>query len=248
MFGLKPRNKEQLFSIDLLLDPSVKIVSLIGAAGCGKTTIALACGLKQCLDEQIYEKLIVTKPVNPVGRDIGFLPGTKEEKMDPWIAPIKDNLNFLFGNKNNSPYYSSTKNSDSTQQKGKKNIRVKKDGEPPVVFKSDPYIQMLFESGKIEVEAITYMRGRSIANAFMIIDEAQNLTNHELKTIITRVGEGTKIILLGDIQQIDVPYLDMLSNGLTYSIEKFKNSRLSGHVTLIKGERSELATLAAEIL
>ena len=174
--------------------------------------MAVAAGLEQVLGEKsIYKKLIVSRPIQPLGKDIGFLPGTLEEKMDPWLMPIKDNLEFLMGNDRNT-------------------------------------VQTYFEQGVIEIEAITYIRGRSITNAFIIIDEAQNLTRHELKTILTRVGEGTKIILTGDIEQIDNAYIDETSNGLTYAVEKFKEYDVSGHITLQKGERSKVATLAAKIL
>jgi len=200
--------------MDLLFDKNINIVSLTGQAGTGKTLIAAACGLEQVLNSTRsqggYDKLIITRPVQPLGRDIGFLPGTLEEKMMPWIAPIRDNLEHLFG--------------DRTA------------------------LDMQLEQGIIEIEAMTYIRGRSISNAFMVVDEAQNLTPHELKTIITRVGHGTKLILTGDIQQIDNSYVDAVSNGLTYAVEKFKEYEISGHVSLIKGERSKLATLASEIL
>ena len=211
-WGVKPRNKEQSFGLNLLRDPNVPLVSLIGKAGSGKTLLALSAGLEQVLEGRgDYKHLIVSRSVQPMGKDIGFLPGTMEEKMMPWIAPIRDNLKYLMGNSNET---------------------------------LDTYI----EQGVIEIEALTYMRGRSIPNAYIIIDEAQNLTLHELKTIITRVGEGTKIVLTGDIEQIDNPYLDGVSNGLTYAIEKFKPYELSGHVTLVKGERSKIATLASKIL
>lgn len=212
-WGLKPRNKEQKFALDALLDDNIKLATLIGAAGTGKTLLAISAGLKQVLENKKYNKLIVTRPIQPLGRDIGFLPGTKEEKMEPWVQPIVDNLEHLF---------SSKKNKD--------------------------ILQMYFDNGLIEVEAITYIRGRSIPNAYIIIDEAQNLTVHELKTIITRVGEGTKIVLTGDIEQIDNDKIDAVSNGLTYAVEKFKKYDISGHITLLKGERSKLASLAAEIL
>ncbi len=214
IWGLSANNKEQKFAMDLLFDKDIKIVSLTGQAGTGKTLIAAASGLEQVLNcttsQGGYDKLIITRPVQPLGRDIGFLPGTLEEKMMPWIAPIRDNLEHLFG--------------DRTA------------------------LDMQLEQGVIEIEAMTYIRGRSISNAFMVVDEAQNLTPHELKTIITRVGHGTKLILTGDIQQIDNSYVDAVSNGLTYAVEKFKEYEISGHVSLIKGERSKLATLASEIL
>ena len=212
-WGLIPRNKEQKFALDILFDDNIKLVTLVGKAGTGKTLLAISSALQQTLEpsNQKYSKVVISRPVQPVGKDIGFLPGTLEEKMDPWIAPIKDNLKFLFNN-------------DS--------------------FTMDMYI----EQENIEIEAITFIRGRSIANAFIIIDEAQNLTTHELKTIITRVGENTKIILTGDIDQIDNTYVDSVSNGLTYAIEKFKEYPVAAHITLLKGERSELATLGAKIL
>lgn len=232
VFGLVPRNKEQQFSLDLLLDDSVKLVSLIGPSGTGKTLLAVAAGMQQVLGAgSKFDKLIITRPVQPVGKDIGFLPGTLEEKMDPWIAPVKDNLNFLVGNKF-----------------GGKKQKVKKDGDPEKEFKRDPYLEMLFEDGRIEVEAIAFIRGRSIPNSFIIIDEAQNLSIHELKTIITRVGDGTKIVLTGDIEQIDNIHVDIFTNGLTYAVEKFKEFPIAGHITLIKGERSELATIASKVL
>ena len=212
IWGIDARNKEQSFALELLMDPDVEVVSLIGQAGSGKTLLAVAAGLEQVLgDDNEYKKLIVSRPIQPLGKDIGFLPGTLEEKMDPWLMPIKDNLEFLLGNDRDT-------------------------------------VKMYFEKGVIEIEAITYIRGRSITNAFIIIDEAQNLTRHELKTILTRVGEGTKIILTGDIEQIDNIYIDETSNGLTYAVEKFKEHEISGHITLQKGERSKVATLAAKIL
>lgn len=210
IWGVKARNKEQLFAMNLLMDPEIPIVSLIGRAGSGKTLIALAAGLEQVLEDSKYKKLVVSRPVQPMGKDIGFLPGSLEEKMLPWLAPIQDNLEFLM--------------SDKTA------------------------FNMYLEQGVIEMEALTYIRGRSISNAFIIIDEAQNLTTHELKTIITRVGEDTKIILTGDVEQIDSQYLDATTNGLSYAIEKFKKTDLAGHVTLVKGERSRVASLAAKIL
>ena len=208
------RNKEQAFAIDMLMDPEIKIVSLVGRAGSGKTLMAIAAGLQQTIglrtDENHYSRLIVSRPVQPLGKDIGFLPGTMEEKMLPWLMPIQDNLKFLMGDRTS--------------------------------------LEMYMEKGKIELEALTYIRGRSIANAFIIIDEAQNLTKHEVKTIITRIGEGTKIVLTGDVEQIDNVYVNETSNGLAHAIEKFKEYRIAGHVTFRKGERSELATLASKVL
>jgi PhoH-like ATPase len=212
LWGIQPKNKEQNFALDLLLDPEIPVVTLVGKAGCGKTLLAVAAGLEQTLGRApIYDRMLVSRPVQPMGRDLGYLPGSIEEKMAPWLAPIQDNLEFLMGN-------------DKTA------------------------LNMHMESGKIEIEALTYIRGRSISKAFIIIDEAQNLSSHELKTIITRVGEGTKIILTGDIEQIDNAYIDETSNGLTYAVEKFKKHSLAGHVTLKRGERSQVATLASKIL
>ena len=217
IWGVRPRNKEQNFAMNLLMDPNVKVLSLVGRAGSGKTLCALAAGLEQVLEppnssEDVrYRKLIVSRPIEPMGRDIGFLPGTLEEKMDPWISPIRDNLEYLMG-------------------ADKKTL------------------DMYLENGIIEIEALTYIRGRSIANAYIIIDECQQLTQHEVKTILTRVGEGTKIILTGDVEQIDNVYVDEISNGLTYAVEKFKPYDVSGHITLLKGERSKVASLAAKIL
>ena len=215
VWGIRARNKEQSFALELLMDPSVPVVTLVGGAGSGKTLCALATGLQQTLEkpansESLYKRIIVSRPIQPMGRDIGFLPGTLEEKMAPWIMPVQDNLEFLMGDKKNLDLY--------------------------------------IDDGFIEIEALTYIRGRSIANAFIIIDEAQQLTRHEIKTILTRVGEGTKIVFTGDIEQIDNVYVDETSNGLTYIVEKFKDSPLAGHITLVKGERSEVATVAAAIL
>ena len=211
MWGINPKNKEQNYALDLLMDPKIPIVTLVGKAGCGKTLLAVAAGLEQVLEKNIYTRMIVSRPIQPMGRDLGYLPGSLEEKMAPWLAPVKDNLEFLMQNDKES-------------------------------------LKMQVDSGKIQIEALTYIRGRSISNAFIIIDEAQNLTSHELKTIITRVGEGTKIILTGDIEQIDNAYIDETSNELTYAVEKFKSHSLAGHVTLLRGERSAVATLASKIL
>ncbi len=234
-FGLKPRNKEQTFSLDLLYDENIKLLTLVGPAGTGKTVIALAAALDQLRSlgsTPRYNKLLVMRTVQPVGKDIGFLPGTLQEKMDPWIAPVRDNLNFLMENKK----LSKKKYADHGDRSQR---RMKDDG---------TYLSLMQESGLIEIEAITYIRGRSIPNAFIIIDEAQNLSVHELKTLITRVGEGTKIVLTGDIQQIDNVHVDVYTNGLTYAVERFKDHTIAGHVTLLKGERSQLATLASQIL
>ena len=211
VWGMRPRNKEQMFALQALLDPNIPIVTLVGKAGCGKTLLAIASGLEQVLETNQHKKLVISRPVQPLGKDIGYLPGTMEEKMRPWLMPIQDNIDFL--------------------------LNGKKD-----------HMSHLFEDGTIQIEALTYIRGRTMSNAFIIIDEAQNLTTHELKTIITRVGENTKIILTGDIEQIDSVYLDSTSNGLSYAVEKFKQYQLSAHITLVKGERSKVATLASKVL
>lgn len=213
-WNIESRNKEQAFAIDMLMNPDIKIVSLIGRAGSGKTLLAIAAGLQQTIglrsENNHYTRLIVSRPIQPLGKDIGFLPGTMEEKMLPWLMPIQDNLKFLMGDRTS--------------------------------------LEMYMEKGKIEIEALTYIRGRSISNAFIVIDEAQNLTKHEIKTIITRIGEGTKIILTGDVEQIDNIYVNETSNGLVHAVESFKQHPISGHMTFRKGERSELATLASKIL
>ncbi len=210
-WNIKPRNKEQSFAIDMLLDPSIRLVSLIGRAGSGKTLCAIAAGLQQTISgDNLYSRLIVSRPIQPMGKDIGFLPGTMQEKMLPWLMPIQDNLKFLMGDKTN--------------------------------------LEMYVENGKIEIEALTYIRGRSISDAFIIIDEAQNLTRHEIKTIITRIGENTKIVLTGDIEQIDNIYVNETSNGLAHAVESFKDYKIAGHITFRKGERSELATLASKVM
>ena len=212
-WGVSPRNKEQKCGMDLLMDDDIPFVSLIGRAGSGKTLMAMAAGLEQVLglEKGRYNRIIVSRPVQPLGKDIGFLPGTMEEKMAPWMKPIFDNMQFIMG-------------SDRTM------------------------LDMYLDNGVIEIDAITYIRGRSISDAYLIIDEAQNLTAHEVKTILTRVGENTKIVLTGDIEQIDNVYTNETSNGLTYAIEKFKESTLSGHITFKKGERSKLASEASKLL
>ncbi|MFB6469541.1 PhoH family protein [Cytobacillus sp. Hz8] len=213
IWGIRPRNVQQTMAIELLLRKDIPLVTLIGKAGTGKTLLALAAGLMQTEDLREYKKLLVARPIVPVGKDLGFLPGEKEEKLRPWMQPIYDNLEYLFN--------------------------TKKPGELDAI---------LAGMGSIEVEALTYIRGRSIPDQYIIIDEAQNLTKHEVKTILTRVGEGSKIVLMGDPEQIDHPYLDAYNNGLTYVVEKFKDQAISGHIKLVKGERSGLAQLAADLL
>ncbi|WEG18517.1 PhoH family protein [Alkalihalophilus pseudofirmus] len=214
VFGLKARNTEQAMALELLLDDSIPLVTLSGKAGTGKTLLALATALHKVQDEQKYKKVSVARPVVPMGKDIGYLPGEMEEKLRPWMQPIYDNLEFLF---------------DCKDQDELNKLLV---GYEEIV----------------SVEALTYIRGRSIPDQFIIIDEAQNLTKHEAKTILTRVGERSKIVLVGDPHQIDHPYLDQYSNGLTYVIEKMKHLQETGHVLLSKGERSNLAQLCADML
>ncbi|HEY4057778.1 MAG TPA: PhoH family protein [Kofleriaceae bacterium] len=217
VWGIKPRNKEQHFALDLLLNDDIKLVTLVGKAGTGKTLLAIAAGLQKVTEEQVFSKLLVSRPIFPLGRDIGYLPGDIEEKLNPWMQPIYDNLELLLG----------------------LNKGDKKDGRS--------YAELV-DLGFVEIEPLTYIRGRSLPNVFMIVDEAQNLTPHEVKTIVTRAGEGTKIILTGDPYQIDHPYLDASNNGLTSVAERFKNEGIAGHVILSKGERSPLAELATQLL
>ncbi len=215
VMGVRPRNKEQSFAFDLLLDESVRLVTLVGKAGTGKTLLALAAGLKRTMEDGAYTRMLVSRPVMPLGRDLGFLPGDVDEKLNPWMQPIFDNLEFLFS---------------TGSRKGPR-----------------AYAELL-ESGQIQVEPLTYIRGRSLPQQFIVVDEAQNLTPHEVKTIITRSGDGTKIVLTGDPGQIDNPYVDSASNGLTIAAERFRGEKLAAHIVLEKGERSELAELAANML
>ena len=219
IMGLRPRNKEQSFALDLLLDDSIQLVTLLGKAGTGKTLLAIAAGLKRTTEEAAFTRLLVSRPIMPMGRDLGYLPGDVDEKLNPWMQPIFDNLEFLFSN--------GTGGGRGRESKG--------------------FVDLL-ESGIIQVEPLTYIRGRSLPQQYLIVDEAQNLTPHEVKTIITRCGEGTKIVLTGDPQQIDNPYVDHASNGLSVVADRFKRERIAGSVVLAKGERSELAELAANLL
>jgi len=221
IWGIFARNKEQLFALELLLDDSIQLVTLNGVAGTGKTLLALACGLKKVADDQIFRKLLVSRPIFPLGRDIGFLPGDIGEKLNPWMKPIFDNLELLVA-------------SHAESGRGR--------------MVEEPQYQYLLDQKMIEVEPLTYIRGRSIPGQFLIVDEAQNLTPHEVKTVLTRAGEGTKVVMTGDPHQIDNPYVDSVSNGLTHTVERFKGADIAGHVTLRKGERSKLAELAAELL
>jgi len=225
---IKPRNIQQTMAIELLMDDSVNLVSLIGMAGTGKTLLALAAALVKVIQIQTYSRILVSRPIMPLGRDIGYLPGTKEEKLESWMEPIFDNLEYLL--------YSSKEKSEG--------INISKKSKSKRVIT----INELKISGLLELEALTYMRGRSIPMQYIIIDEAQNLTPHEIKTVVSRVGTGSKMVLTGDPYQIDSPYLDSSSNGLVYCVEKMKGQKIFGHVMFVKSERSNLASLAANIL
>lgn len=214
VWGIHPRNMEQSFAFDALLNDEMLFVSLVGKAGTGKTLLALAAGLHKTLDEGRFQRLLVSRPIFPMGRDIGYLPGDVEQKLNPWMQPIFDNVEFLLG-------------ADK---------------------KAAGRAQELINQGMLNIEPLTYIRGRSIPNQYLIVDESQNLTPHEIKTIVTRAGQGTKVVLTGDCYQIDNPYIDASNSGLTYSVERFKGQKISAHVSLSKGERSELAELAANIL
>jgi len=217
VWGIQPRNKEQRFALELLLDPRIKLVTLVGKAGTGKTLLAIAAGLMTTMDQQLYQRLLVSRPIFPMGRDLGYLPGGLNEKLGPWMQPIFDNVELLMG----------------LNQTDKRSGRS---------------YQELIDLGVLQIEPLTYIRGRSIPRQYMIVDEAQNLTPHEIKTIVSRAGEDTKIVLTGDPYQIDHPYLDSSSNGLVHLVRRFQNQPLSGHITLQKGERSKLAEVAANLL
>ncbi|TAL15648.1 PhoH family protein [bacterium] len=218
IWGLHPKNREQRYALDALLNPDLHLVTLVGRAGTGKTLLAIAAGLQKTVEEQVYKRLLVSRPIFPMGRDIGFLPGDVQEKLRPWMQPIFDNVEFLFAG---------VEGRDGKKRRG---------------------YEELIEMDMMALEPLTYIRGRSIPFQYIIVDEAQNLTPHEVKTIITRAGEGTKIVLTGDPYQIDNPYIDSTSNGLSFLVERFKGQTASAHVTLTKGERSDLAELAAELL
>jgi len=217
-WGIKPRNREQQFAMELLLDPAVQVVTLLGKAGTGKTLMAIAAGLQQVVDDEAYDKILVSRPVMPMGRDLGYLPGDISEKLRPYMQPIYDNLEFIVAANTEA-------RRRSTMTGGQ-----------------------LEEAGYLSVEPLTYIRGRSIPKQYLVVDEAQNLTPHEVKTILTRAGEGTKVIFTGDPHQIDNPYVDASTNGLSYLAEHFKQLDISGHMTLTKGERSRLAELASNLL
>ncbi|WP_374032099.1 PhoH family protein [Bdellovibrio bacteriovorus] len=214
IWGIHARNVEQAFALDCLLNDEIMFVSLVGKAGTGKTLMAIAAGLHKTLDQGQFQRLLVSRPIFPMGRDIGYLPGDIEQKLNPWMQPIFDNVEFLMG-------------ADK---------------------KAAGRAQELINQGMLNIEPLTYIRGRSIPKQYLIVDEAQNLTPHEIKTIVTRAGRGTKVVLTGDVYQIDNPYVDSANSGLTYAVERFKGHPIAAHVTLTKGERSELAELAANIL
>ncbi|MBX3182425.1 MAG: PhoH family protein [Polyangiaceae bacterium] len=217
LMGIRPRNREQSFALDLLLDDSIKLVTLVGMAGTGKTLLALAAGLRLAVEDGAYSRLLVSRPVMPMGRDLGYLPGDVNEKLGPWMQPIFDNLEFLLV-------------AGGSKRRGGRGV------------------DDLLQNGQIEVEPLTYIRGRSLPHQYVIVDEAQNLTPHEVKTVITRCGEGTKIVLTGDPFQIDNPYVDSATNGLSVSADRLRGERVTGHILLQKGERSELANIAASKL
>ncbi len=244
---LSARNPQQLMALDLLFDPSVQLVSLIGAAGTGKTFLALLAGLHQVLVEEEYEKILVSRPVIPLGPDIGYLPGDIQEKLHSWMQPVHDNMEFIIHSANASYDMGIYRDAEYGSLKGKarkyKNKKFAQNKD-----KRMPSLEELIKQHKISLEAITYMRGRSIPYQFIIIDEVQNLTPHEIKTIISRAGEGSKIILCGDPYQIDSPYLDFNTNGLMVATSKFKGQPIFGTVFLETSERSELSRLAGELL
>lgn len=213
-WGVKARNKEQKFALELLLDDSIRVVTLVGTAGTGKTLLALAVGLEKVVEQNEYSRFLITRPVTPVGEDLGYLPGSKEEKLKPWMQAVYDNLEYLF----------------------------QKADEPRDV------LEELVARGVLDMDTLTYLRGRSIPRQFILCDEAQNITPKMIKTLVTRVGEGSKIVFTGDPEQIDHPYLDQNSNGLTYLVERIKEQEVAGHVTLVRGERSAVAEMGAKLL
>jgi PhoH-like ATPase len=216
IWGVHPKNVEQQFAMDALLNHEIQLVSLVGKAGTGKTLLAIAAGLETAISQQKYSRVLVSRPIIPMGRDLGFLPGDVNEKLGPWMQPIFDNIDYLFGNQR-------AKNEATTWDE-------------------------LINQGLLHVEPLTYIRGRSLPNQYMIVDEAQNLTPHEIKTIITRAGEGTKIVLTGDCEQIDSPYLDSVNNGLAYCIDRLKDQSIVAHTVLRVGERSPLSEIASKFL
>ncbi|MDH5786027.1 MAG: PhoH family protein [Chromatiales bacterium] len=216
VWGINARNREQNFALNMLMDPEIDFVTLVGQAGTGKTLLTLAAGLSQTLDQNLYSEIIMTRVTIPVGEDIGFLPGTEEEKMTPWMGALMDNLEVLTQSEHNSEWERA-----ATQD---------------------------LLSNRIKVRSLNFMRGRTFLNKYIIIDEAQNLTSKQMKTLITRAGPGTKVVCLGNIAQIDTPYLTETNSGLTYVVDHFKSWEHSGHITLLRGERSRLADYASEVL
>lgn len=226
IWSIHARNKEQRLALELLMDPSVQIVTLVGQAGTGKTLLAMAAALHTTIRNKSYDRILVSRPVIPMGKDIGYLPGAKEEKLSHWMQPIFDNLTYLL------------RDNTTPQAKGKKKTKVTPQDK----------MNKFLEDNTVVLEALTYIRGRSIPGQYVIVDEAQNLTPHEVKTIVSRAGEGSKMVLTGDPYQIDNPYLDASSNGLTYAAERLKDQEIHGHITLKKSERSLLAAIAAKYL
>lgn len=214
VWGIYPKNIEQQFAFDALLNDEIALVSLIGKAGTGKTLLAIAAGLEMTIAQKKYKRLLVSRPIIPMGRDLGYLPGNIDEKLGPWMQPIFDNIDYLFGSQDN---------------------------------KQESWDDLI-SKGLLHVEPLTYIRGRTLPSQYMIVDEAQNLSPHEIKTIITRAGDGTKIILTGDCEQIDNPYLDSINNGLTYAIDRLKSENIVAHTLLNVGERSQLSEVASKLL
>lgn len=243
---LKARNPQQLMALDLLLDNSIQFVTLFGPAGTGKTFLALLAGLHKVLVEDEYEKILVSRPVVPLGRDIGYLPGTVEEKLHSWMLPIYDNMEFIMHSSQVGQHFEELDGDRHERRKGKKG-GDRRDKQQKQNGTLRP-MEDLVKHGKLSLEAITYMRGRSIPYQYILIDEVQNLTPHEVKTLVSRVGEGSKIILAGDPYQIDSPYLDFISNGLVITSERFRGQRVFGTVYLQTSERSELSKLVTELL
>jgi PhoH-like ATPase len=233
--GILPRNTEQQFALDLLNDSNLNLITLGGSAGTGKTLLALSAGIKGVLDLQQYTKIVLLKPIVPMdnGHELGFLPGSMEEKLSPWMQSYSDNIEVIM-----AEYFKE----DEPKKKTKKQVENEKSA-----GKINP-VQELMALGLLEFGSLEHIRGRSLPQLFVIIDECQNLSTNSIRTIITRIGEGSKIILMGDTSQIDNPYLDSRSNGLTVTVEAFKGQQIAGHITLKKSERSKLAEIAANIL
>jgi len=239
LWGIKPKNLEQNYAFDCLLNPEIRLVTLSGPAGTGKSLVSVAAALYQTLDLGLYKKIFISRPIMSIGESLGYLPGNLQEKLAPWVAPIVDAISFIMESPEGSP---STK-------KGKKKLpkQQQEDLDEKAVGSVKPIAELMLHN-IIEFAAIEHLRGRSLPNQFILIDECQNASKAMVKTILSRAGEGTKIVLIGDTQQIDAPYLDASNNGLAYAIDKFKEQKIAAHITLDRGERSELATLASELL